>query len=73
MVCEACITELSAEKALNECQWACCDDGGNDSDDGDDDDYDDKDSMPKEDFGKLFWGVLSSVTRNLKLFFCFTI
>lgn len=49
------------------------DDGGNDSDDGDDDDYDDKDSMPKEDFGKLFWGVLSSVTRNLKLFFCFTI
>lgn len=49
-------------------------DGDNDSDDdGDGDDYYDNDIMPIEDFRKLFWEMLSSVTRNLKLFFCFAI
>ena len=43
--------------------------GGGGSDNGIDDDN--NDIMPKEDFRKLFWGMLSSVTINLKLFFYF--
>lgn len=48
--------------------------GGDDSDTDDAGDAtaataaDDNDNMPKEDFRKLFGGMLSSVTINLKLF-----